>query len=120
MSLSCVNSDAAYARCRRFRCMAVTALIGVLSVSVASGGSELSYDTKETPQAPIVEIPVARASRGLVTSEGPSGMFLNPTSATLPQGAIDFGYCFILTAQDTDVLGHSFFLSYGVRDWLEL
>ena len=47
-------------------------------------------------------------------------MFLNPTSATLPQGTFDFGYCFVLTNQDTDEIGHHMFLSYGVRDWLEL
>lgn len=120
MSLS-LNSDATYRHCRRFRCALATALIGALGVSVAPGGSAVSYDSKETPQGPIVEVPVtARESRGMITLEGPSGMFLNPTSATLPQGTFAFGYCFVLTAQSTDVLGHSMFFSYGVRDWLEL
>ncbi|MEY2496948.1 MAG: hypothetical protein QOD12_504 [Verrucomicrobiota bacterium] len=101
--------------------MAAGALIGALSISVSLAGSGITYDSKETPSGPIVEIPVAaRESRGMITLEGPSGMFLNPTSATLPQGTFAFGYCFVLTAQSTDVLGHSMFFSYGVRDWLEL
>jgi hypothetical protein len=101
--------------------VAAGALIGALSISVSLAGSGITYDSKETPSGPIVEIPVAaRESRGMITLEGPSGMFLNPTSATLPQGTFAFGYCFVLTAQSTDVLGHSMFFSYGVRDWLEL
>lgn len=93
-------------------------LIGALSVSRSFAGSEVTRDSKEFP---IVETPVAaRESRGLVTLEGPSGMFLNPTSATLPQGRFDFGWCSVLTNQDTDILGHHMFFSYGVRDWLEL
>lgn len=47
-------------------------------------------------------------------------MFLNPTSATLPQGTFALGYCLVFTNQETDILGHSMFVSYGVRDWLEL
>jgi hypothetical protein len=97
---------------------ATIALAGALSVSASFAGSEATYDAKDYP---IVETPVmARASRGLVTAEGPSGMFLNPTSATLPQGTFDAGYCFVLTNQATDEIGHHMFFSYGVRDWLEL
>jgi exopolysaccharide biosynthesis protein YbjH len=96
---------------------AFAALTGVTSYA----GSTLTYDTKDSP---VVEIPtsapVVRESRGLITLEGPSGMFLNPTSATLPQGAFDAGYCLILTDRETKKLGNSFFFSYGVRDWLEL
>jgi hypothetical protein len=98
--------------------VATIALAGALSVSTSFAGSEATYDTKEYP---IVETPVTvRESRGLVTAEGLSGMFLNPTSATLPQGTFAFGFCSVLTNQDTDILGHHMFLSYGVRDWLEL
>lgn len=100
------------------KCVTAIALAGGLSVSRSFAGSEATYDSKEIP---IVETPVAaRPSRGLVTLEGPSGMFLNPTSATLPQGTFDFGFCSVLTNQDTDILGHHMFFSYGVRDWLEL
>lgn len=97
-----------------------------ISIAVSSerlfAGSDLISDSKNAP-GPIVEVPVApvvRESRGNVTLEGPSGMFLNPTSATLPQGVFSIGYCAVLTNQKTDVLGHSMYISYGVRDWLEL
>lgn len=121
MSLFSVKSDATHRCCRSRMSVAAGALIGALSISVSLAGSGITYDSKETPSGPIVEIPVAaRESRGMITLEGPSGMFLNPTSATLPQGTFAFGYCFVLTAQSTDVLGHSMFFSYGVRDWLEL
>ena len=123
----CVTSPVTNMRCAMrtalprsdwIKCVTAIALAGALSVSGSFAGSEFSYDSKE---GPIVEIPVsARESRGLVTLEGPSGMFLNPTSATLPQGTFASGYCFVLTNQDTDILGHHMFFSYGVRDWLEL
>jgi hypothetical protein len=93
----------------------------VLNGATSFAGSTLTYDTKDSA---IVEIPtsapVVRESRGLVTLEGPSGMFLNPTSATLPQGVFAIGYCSVLTNQDTEILGNHSFISYGVRDWLEL
>ena len=96
-------------------------LSAALNSATSFAGSTLTYDTKDSP---IVEIPtsapVVRESRGLVTLEGPSGMFLNPTSATLPQGVFAIGYCSVLTNQDTDILGNHMFISYGVRDWLEL
>lgn len=96
-------------------------LCAALNGTTSFAGSTLTYDTKDSP---IVEIPtsgpVVRASRGLVTLEGPSGMFLNPTSTTLPQGVFAIGYCSVLTNQDTDILGNHMFVSYGVRDWLEL
>src|SRR3982751_5653628 len=32
-------------------------------------------------EGPVVEVPTTRSSRGLITLEGPSGMFIDPTSA---------------------------------------
>ena len=61
-----------------------------------------------------------RASRGLITLEGPSGMFINPTSATLPQGKFTIQYCLFFPNRDTDIVGHGTMISYGVTDWLEL
>jgi hypothetical protein len=112
------TNRSATARTGWLKGIAIIAFFGALSVSRALAGSEATYDTKEFP---IVETPVTvRESRGLVTAEGPTGMFLNPTSATLPQGEFAFGFCSVLTNQDTDILGHHMFFSYGVRDWLEL
>jgi hypothetical protein len=101
-------------------------LLGLLAAPAGFAASQTTYDSKQSStddskQGPIVEVPVTvRESRGLITLEGPSGMFLNPTSATLPQGVLAYGYCFVLTNQETDILGHAMFMSYGVRDWLEL
>jgi hypothetical protein len=101
-----------------FKGISIVVLIGALSVSRSFAGSEATHDSKEFP---IVETPVAaRESRGLVTAEGPSGMFLNPTSATLAQGTFAFNWCSVLKNQGTDILEHHMFFSYGVRDWLEL
>src|SRR2546423_12947036 len=83
-------------------------LFAALSGVTSYAGSTLTYDTKDSP---VVEIPtsapVVRESRGLITLEGPSGMFLNPTSATVPQGTFDAGYCLILTDRETKKLGNS-------------
>jgi hypothetical protein len=95
--------------------------IALFTVNTALAASA-TYDSKDST-SPVVEIPttaVVRESRGNITLEGPSGMFLNPTSATLPQGLWGAGFCAVLTNQDTDILGYSMYASYGVRDWLEL
>jgi hypothetical protein len=69
--------------------------------------------------APPEEEPY-HASRGLITLQGPSGMFINPTSATLPQGKFTIQYCLFFPNRDTDVVGHGTLISYGVTDWLEV
>jgi len=100
--------------------LGVVLVIAALGSATSFAGPTNTYETKDSP---IVEVPpmaVVRESRGLVTSEGPSGMFINPTTATLSQGTWAFGYCSVLTSQDTDILGNHMFVSYGVRDWLEL
>lgn len=118
MSFPLLTNQNRATNARWLKGISIIVLIGALSVSRSFAGSEATRDSKEFP---IVETPVApRESRGLVTLEGPSGMFLNPTSATLPQGTFAFGFCSVLTNQDTDILGHHMFFSYGVRDWLEL
>jgi hypothetical protein len=73
-------------------------------------------------EGPVVEVPTARSSRGLITLEGPSGMFIDPTSATLPQGTFILNYCvFVPTLPEgVGLVGHGILLSYGVRDWLEV
>jgi hypothetical protein len=114
-----------WSRRRRLRFFGTLILLGLLAAPAVFAASQ-TYDSKQSStddpkQGPIVEVPVTvRESRGLITLEGPSGMFLNPTSATLPQGVLAYGYCFVLTNQETDILGHAMFISYGVRDWLEL
>ena len=90
-----------------------TMLVGVLGAASGFAGPEPITESKDANLEPVVEVPIARESRGLITLEGPSGMFINPTSATLPQNELFFD-------TDTDVVGHGILLSYGVRDWLEI
>ena len=73
--------------------------------------------TQNNPPADVAY----EANRGLVTLTGPSGMFINPTSATLPQGAFTAQYCFFLPDFDfKGSIAHGALLSYGVTDWLEV
>jgi len=100
----------------------VTSLIGV---SAALADPKVMIDPKDAnleKEESVVEVPTARESRGLITLEGPSGMFIDPTSATLPQGTFVLNYCvFVPTLPEgVGLVGHGILLSYGVRDWLEI
>jgi len=65
--------------------------------------------------------PDYRPGRGLVTMEGVSGLFMNPTSGTLPAGHLTLQYCLAaLRKNDDNTYQHTAMLSYGVTDWLEL
>ena len=97
-----------------------TMLVGVLGAASGFAGPEPITESKDANLEPVVEVPIARESRGLITLEGPSGMFINPTSATLPQSEFILNYCVLFFDTDTDVVGHGILLSYGVRDWLEI
>lgn len=63
---------------------------------------------------------VYEGGRGLLTLEGPSGMFINPTSGTMPQDAATLQYCIIFPENKTDVVGHGLMAAYGVSDALEI
>lgn len=70
---------------------------------------------------PTVDPVEYEANRGLLTLQGPSGLFINPTSATLPAGAFTVQYCFLLPDFSFgDTMAHGALISYGVTDWLEL
>ncbi len=58
--------------------------------------------------------------RGLITLEGPTGLFINPTSGTLPENAYTVQYCVFFPENKTDVVGHGAFAGYGVTDDLEV
>lgn len=60
------------------------------------------------------------AGRGLLTLEGPSGMFINPTSATLPKDAATLQYCIFFPDNRTDVIGQGLMGSYGFTDEFEV
>ena len=68
--------------------------------------------------APVAEY---EGGRGLLTIEGPSGLFINPTSGTLPAHAFTAQYCFLLPNNDTSpFMAHGAMVAYGVTDWLEV
>ncbi len=91
-----------------------TLLASVVGAGLALGGDKTPPVTAAAPEAPY------EAGRGLITLEGPSGLFINPTSATLPAGAFTGQYCFFLPENDSDPWGHGLMLAYGVTDWLEV
>jgi hypothetical protein len=107
---------------RQSKLFVATMLVGVLGAASGFAGPEPITESKDANLEPVVEVPIVRESRGLITLEGPSGMFINPTSATLPQGRIILNYCvFVPTIPDgVSLVGHGILLSYGVRDWLEV
>lgn len=86
---------------RELLCAALIAVSGAL---VGSAGAEENYE----------------GGRGLLTLEGPSGMFINPTSATLPKDAGTLQYCVFFPNNKTDVVGHGLVGSYGLSDEFEL
>ncbi len=75
-------------------------------------------DSKVSKEPVVIE--QYEAGRGLITLEGPSGMFINPTSATLPQGAYTLQYCLFFPNSDNRIVGHGLMAAYGIKDWLEL
>lgn len=64
--------------------------------------------------------------RGMISASGMSGMFINPTSGTLPQGDFTVQYCLYINNLygshfNTDhVVGHGVMADYGVTDWLDV
>jgi hypothetical protein len=98
-----------------------SAVIAVALLAPASYGGDPSGKAVILEDPIEIQAPVAyEAGRGLITLEGPSGMFINPTSATLPSGAFTAQYCFFLPNNDFDTVGHGLMASYGVTDFIEL
>jgi hypothetical protein len=90
-----------------------------LSLQVQAG--PVTVSSKNAMPPPVVEEEYV-GGRGLLTIEGPTGMFINPTSGTMPAGAFTAQYCFFLpnwSATDP-LMAHGALLSFGVTDWLEV
>jgi len=60
------------------------------------------------------------AGRGLISLEGPSGLFINPTSATLPEDAGTAQYCVFFPNNKTDTVGHGLIGAFGLADNFEV
>lgn len=66
-------------------------------------------------------ITLERNTHGNITLEGPTGLFLNPTSTGLEAGEFIAQYCVaILEVNDNNLIGHNAIASYGFTDWLEV
>jgi len=90
--------------------------IAALSLQMQAG--EVTMSSKNPPPPPADDYV---GGRGLLTIEGPTGLFINPTSGTMPAGAFTAQYCFFLpnwSASDP-LMAHGALVSYGVTDWLE-
>lgn len=63
----------------------------------------------------------SQIGHGNVTVEGPSGMFLNPTSNPLAEGELIVQYCAALQEdiENNNFNGHNAIIGYGFKDWLE-
>lgn len=86
------------------------------------------YDTSDLFSTGIIKEDLYVGGRGLITTQGMSGMFLNPTSGTLPQGALTVQWCTllqdsVLAADGSDIptnaWGNGVMVAYGITDWLE-
>ena len=91
-------------------------------IALPASQSSAQAPGKDVIIAPPVPAPsIYEGGRGLITTEGPSGMFINPTSGTLPAHAATLQYCFLLPTNDfSEVMGHGALLAYGVTDFLEV
>lgn len=84
----------------------------LLSMNMAAPATEPSFSRPTEPYY--------RGGRGLITLQGMSGMFLNPTSGTLNQGQLTIQYCVFFNDYSTDVIGHGLMVDYGITDWLNV
>jgi len=102
-----------------FAKVALSLALSVLpSYSLVQAGEPVS--DKEITEAVEPVEPPYEGGRGLLTLQGPSGMFINPTSATLPQGKFTLQYCNFYPNNRTEVVAHGWMAAYGVTDWLEI
>jgi hypothetical protein len=101
----------------------ISGLMALTSVAMAGptidSSSAYSLDSPETVSL-SQGVGEYEAGRGLITLEGPSGMFINPTSATLPKGVFTAQYCIFFPDRSDRVLGHGFLGAYGVTEYLEV
>ncbi len=93
--------------------------LALAALALPTMAGEVSISAKNPPPPPVEDEYVG--GRGLLTIQGPSGLFINPTSGTMPAGAFTAQYCFFLPNNNTDILmAHGGLISFGVTDWLEL
>lgn len=80
----------------------------------------LAGDPKDIVIEPEPVPDIYEGGRGLITLQGPTGMFINPTSGTMEAGHFTAQYCMFSPFVDTSVVGHGWLAAYAVTDWFEL
>lgn len=58
--------------------------------------------------------------RGLITLNGVAGMFINPTSGTMPEKSVTLQYCISSPNNDFDIFGHGIMFSAAIANELEV
>ncbi len=102
-----------------FAAIAVVAALG--SSSATAQEAPASYGKDTVPPSGPAPSGIYEGGRGLITLEGPTGLFINPTSGTMPGGAATLQYCFLLPTNDfSEVMGHGALLAFGITDFLEV
>jgi hypothetical protein len=86
-------------------------------LALAQAGVELNVAFKNTTPVGLRDY---EGGRGLLTTQGPSGLFLNPTSGTMPAHAFALEYCFWTANNQSTGIQHQVMAAYGITDWLEL
>lgn len=95
-------------------------LFAAAAVSAVAGEVSLTSSDKISITNPDESLIPYEAGRGLLTTTGPTGLFINPTSATLPGGAFTAQYCFFRPENDSSPWAHGYMASYGLTDWAEI
>lgn len=108
------------------KALVLVLVLGWVSVCVAQEGEVMrSGAGSRFPQWFAGNNSNYKGARGLVTLEGITGMYLNPTSGTLAAGRLTTQYCVAMLKQDSaqgtrTENQHTAMATYGVTDWLEL
>lgn len=112
----------------RTRCVHTGIMLCLLLAYITGhiNSSEVVAQDEATPSRPIVfsdNGPDYSGGRGLITNTGPTGMFLNPTSGTMPQGSLTaqvFATVIKPLPNKDQFAWYNALVSYGLKDWLEI
>jgi len=90
-------------------------------VGEAGGGPSLGTGGVDVQKAVVFDDSEQgyKGGRGLITLQGQSGMFLNPTSGTLNRGQLTTQYCVFFQEYGTQLVGHALLVDYGLTDFID-
>ena len=75
-----------------------------------------------TKSSPAQTNTVDSVNHGNITAQGPTGLFINPTSSTLKKNELLVQYCAAALESDNNdnIIEHNAIASYGISDWFEI